>query len=87
MRFRPGDRETIAGILRQLAPASRAEPGCLNYVAHTVQGDPDTVVIYEQYRDEAAREEHRSSPHFARWATDGLYEHMLERSVEDLDAL
>ena len=87
LRFRPEDRGTIAGILRELAPASRREPGCVHYVAHTVQGDPDTVVIYEQYRDEAAREEHRNSPHFVRWATGGLYRHMLERSVEDLDAL
>ena len=87
LRFKPEDRETIAGILRELATASRLEPGCANYVAHTVQGDPDTVLIYEQYRDESAREAHRQSPHFARLATGGLYQRMLDRSVEDLDAL
>ena len=87
LRFKPEDRETIAGILRELAVVSRLEPGCVNYVAHTVQGVPDTVLIYEQYRDEAAREAHRASPHFAKLASGGLYQHMLERAVEDLDAL
>lgn len=87
LRFRPEDRERIAAILRELTEASRTEPGCVNYVAHTVQGEPDTVLIYEQYRDEAAREAHRASSHFERLATGGLYQHMLERSVETLDAL
>ncbi len=87
LRFRPEDRELIAGLLRELAEASREEPGCVNYVAHTVQGEPDTVLIYEQYRDEAAREAHRQKPHFARLATGGLYQHMLDRAAENLDAL
>ncbi len=87
LRFRPEDRGTIAGILRELAELSRQEPGCVNYVAHTVQGEPETVLIYEQYVDEAAREAHRQTPHFARLATGGLYQHMLDRAVEDLDAL
>ncbi len=87
LRFKPEDRETIANILRELTTASRQEPGCVTYVAHTVQGEPDTVLIYEQYRDEAAREAHRQTPHFAQLATGGLYQHMLDRSVEDLDAL
>ena len=45
MRFRPEDRATIAGFLRHLTLASRAEPGCASYVTHTVQADPDTVLI------------------------------------------
>lgn len=87
LRFKPADRATIAGILRELTEASRTEPGCVSYVAHTVQGEPDTVLIYEQYRDEAALEAHRQSPHFARWATGGLYRHTTDRAVENLDAL
>ena len=87
LRFRPEDRETIAYMLRELTAASRQEPGCVTYVAHTVQGDPDTVLIYEQYGDEAAREAHRQTPHFMRLATGGLYQHMLDRAVENLDAL
>jgi quinol monooxygenase YgiN len=87
MRFRPEDRETVAGILRDLTLASRQEPGCVSYIAHQVEADPDTVLIYEQYRDAAALDAHRASPHFARLATGGLYQHMVERAVENLIAL
>ncbi|MGI4829359.1 MAG: putative quinol monooxygenase [Janthinobacterium lividum] len=87
LRFRTDDREQIAGILRELTLASRQEPGCVSYIAHTVEADPDTVLIYEQYRDEAAVEQHRATPHFARLAVGGLYQRMLDRSVENLIAL
>lgn len=87
MRFRPEDRAEIAEILRELTTASRQEPGCITYVPHTVEAEPDTVLIYEQYRDEAAVEAHRASPHFKRWAVGGLYQRMLDRSVENLVAL
>ena len=87
LRFRDEDREQIARILRELTAASREEPGCVSYVAHTVESDPNTVLIYEQYRDEAAAEQHRATPHFARLAVGGLYQRMLERHVENLIAL
>ena len=87
MTFRPDDREEIATILRELTAASRQEPGCVSYIAHRVESDPDTIVIYEQYRDAAALDAHRASPHFALYAIGGLYQRMLTRSVEMLDAL
>jgi hypothetical protein len=52
-------RETtaiIAETLRQLTLASRQEEGCVNYIAHFVESDPATVVLYEQYVDEEALE-------------------------------
>ena len=70
-----------------MTAASREEPGCVTYVPHFVDGDADTVVLYEQYRDEAAVEAHRASPHFAQFAIGGLYQKMLDRSVEDLTAI
>jgi quinol monooxygenase YgiN len=70
-----------------LTPLSRQEPGCVNYVSHTVESDPTTVVIYEQYKDEAAVEHHRGTAHFAKYAVGGLYQKMLERHVETLIAL
>lgn len=87
MTFRPEDREEIAIILRELTAASRQEPGCMNYVPHRVESDPDTILIYEQYRDHAAADAHRNSPHFAQYAVGGLYQRMLQRSVEMLDAI
>jgi quinol monooxygenase YgiN len=87
MTFRSEDRAEIARILRELAILSRQEPGCVSYIPHLVESDPDTIVIYEQYRDEAALEHHRGTPHFAKFAIGGLYQKMLERSLENLTAL
>lgn len=87
MRFAPEDRVEVDEILRKLVEASRREPGCRNYVAHRVEGDPDTVVIYEQYVDTAAEEAHRNTSHFKKYAVGGLFQKMLERNREDLSAL
>jgi quinol monooxygenase YgiN len=48
MKFRSDDRTRVAELLTALAKASRQEPGCVSYIPHTVDGEPDTVVIYEQ---------------------------------------
>jgi quinol monooxygenase YgiN len=87
MKFAPEDREDIAEILRQLTAASRQEPGCVSFIPHQVEGDTDAVLIYEQYKDAAAEDAHRRSAHFKKYAVDGLYQRMLERSREDLAAL
>jgi quinol monooxygenase YgiN len=87
MSFSPEDRAEIAEILRALTLASRQEPGCVSYIPHHLDGDRDTVLIYEQYRDEASAEAHRQSPHFKQYAVGGLYQRMKDRMREDLVAL
>jgi quinol monooxygenase YgiN len=87
LRFSPEDHDDIAAILRELTRLSRHEPGCVSYIPHFIDGDANTVLIYEQYRDEAAVEAHRASPHFAQYAIGGLYQKMLDRSVENLTAI
>lgn len=87
MRFDAKDHEEIVEILRGLTEASRKEPGCVTYVPHFVDGDGVTVVIYEQYADEAALDFHRNSPHFQQYAVGGLYQKMLERQLENLTAV
>ena len=87
MTFRSDDRDEIHQILRELTRLSRQEEGCVSYIPHSVESDPDTIVIYEQYRDESAAEFHRGTPHFAKYAVGGLYQRMLERNVENLTAI
>jgi quinol monooxygenase YgiN len=84
LTFEEGDRDAIAELLRHLTPASRQEPGCINYIAHFVEAEPLTVVIYEQYLDEAALEYHRNSPHFKEYAASGLYRLKHARNLERL---
>ena len=87
MRFKAEDAPRVREALHGLAGPSREEPGCLCYMPHFVDGEPATVLIYEQYRDEAAVEAHRATEHFRRWAVGGLYQMMLERQVETLVAI
>jgi quinol monooxygenase YgiN len=87
MTFRTDDRAEIAQVLGELTRFSRQEPGCISYIPHHVESDPDTILIYEQYKDEAAADAHRTSPHFAKYAIGVLYQKMLERSKEMLTAI
>ena len=87
MTFDQDDHDAIAEILCRLAEASRKEPGCVSYIPHFVEGEGSTVVIYEQYADEAALEFHRATPHFHHYAIGGLYQKMKERRMENLTAV
>ena len=86
-KFSPDDRADVVETLRLLAEASRQEPGCVNYIPHHVEDDPNTVLIYEQYQDTKALEAHRASEHFKNHAVGGLYQKMLDRRLENLIAL
>ena len=81
------EQEKAKEYLRILTAESRKEPGCVTYVPHFVQEGPATVLIYEQYRDEAALEYHRNTPHFRDYATNGLYKLITSRQLERLDAV
>lgn len=87
LKFAPEDRDDVAESLRALTAASRQERGCVSYIPHFLEDDPDTVFIYEQYRDAQALTAHRESEHFKIHAVGGLFQKMRERSVENLVAL
>ncbi len=71
-RFAPEDRTYIDSILAPLAEASRAEPGCVTYIPHWLRDEPNTLLLYEQYTDQAAADAHRATAHFAEFVTGGL---------------
>jgi quinol monooxygenase YgiN len=87
LKFASEDRADVAESLRLLAAASRQEPGCINYIPHQLEDEPDTVVIYEQYTDQKALADHHASEHFKKYAVGGIYQKMRDRSVENLLAL
>jgi quinol monooxygenase YgiN len=87
MRFDSKDREQVGELLRALAEESRRETGCVVYVPHRIEGEPDTVLIYEQYADAGALAAHRASAHYRRYAIQGLYQLLRERASENLSAL
>lgn len=46
------------------------EPETLVYLTHVEDGDPDSRVFYELYRDRAAFEDHEASGHVRRFLTE-----------------
>jgi quinol monooxygenase YgiN len=64
----PGTDQVVREALSILAPASRAEPGCLVYIVHYDPNQPLVFNIFEVYDDEAAYQKHSTYPHFAEQA-------------------
>jgi autoinducer 2-degrading protein len=67
-----GREPEVAALFEKLAAESRKEPGCLMYQVHKHKTDPRRFFIYEQYKDDAALEAHRTTSHFLQTAKKDL---------------
>jgi quinol monooxygenase YgiN len=85
--IQPGHENEAVEFFRVLAVETRKEPGCRLYVAHRSLAEPRRFFLYEQYDDHAAVDAHRASPHFARYATGGLFAIVESRSPELYESL
>jgi quinol monooxygenase YgiN len=63
-----GREAEVTGVLSKLTDESRKEPGCVMYQVHRHKTEPRRFFIYEQYKDDAALEAHRATPHFLQYA-------------------
>jgi quinol monooxygenase YgiN len=63
-----GRESDVAGVFSKLTEESRKEPGCAMYLVHRHKTEPRRFLVYEQYKDDAALEVHRASPHFLQYA-------------------
>jgi len=80
--IKPGHEAEAVELFGKLTAATRAEPGCRMYQAHRSTVDPRRFFLYEQYDDQAALDAHRAAPHFARYATGGLFAILENRTPE-----
>ena len=64
---REGQEEAVAAALAEVAPLSRAEPGCLAIAACRSTRDPRLFWIHSRWRNEAAFELHAALPHTVRF--------------------
>ena len=71
--IQPGAEDQAVVLFSALTDATRAEPGNVMYVVHRAVTDGRRFFLYEQYESQAALDAHRAAPHFARYATNGLY--------------
>jgi len=73
MTAREGEEDRANELIVQLVEGSRGEPGNVHYIAHRDADNPRTFMIYEQYRDKAAFEEHGQTDHFQTLAAGELF--------------
>jgi len=80
--IKAGHEEEAVALFVGLTGPTRAEPGCRMYLAHRSLADPRRFFLYEQYDDQAALDAHRESPHFERYARNGLFPIIESRAPE-----
>jgi quinol monooxygenase YgiN len=68
-----GKEDEALGVMRELAEASRKEPGNELYIPTQDPANPRSFLFYEQYVDKAAFEAHGASPHFKELALGKLF--------------
>jgi autoinducer 2-degrading protein len=65
-RVKPTERERFLKAIEEHTLASeRDEPGCVRFNVLQDAEDPDIYYLLEIFRDEAALEAHRATPHLA----------------------
>jgi quinol monooxygenase YgiN len=87
MTAREGEEERAAELIGRLAEASSAEPGNVHYIPHRDPDNPRVFLIYEQYHDKVAFEEHGATDHFKSIALAELFPLMEERERTFYDVL
>jgi quinol monooxygenase YgiN len=61
----PGKQGEVIAALQRMTPlVKQHEPGCHLYQVSRSQDNPDLLMLYELYADEAAVQAHRETPHF-----------------------
>jgi quinol monooxygenase YgiN len=60
----PGKAADLRALLLGMAPLCRAEPGNLHWDVWRDQAHGDRYILDELYRDTAAVESHRKTPHY-----------------------
>ncbi len=59
LKVKEGKMEEAIGILKEIVPRVKEnEPGCLEYIPHTVRGEENSILFYEKYQDKEALKIH-----------------------------
>jgi (4S)-4-hydroxy-5-phosphonooxypentane-2,3-dione isomerase len=75
------DAEKAAAILRELRAASRSEPGVIAFEVARSSENPNEFALYEAYQDEAARDAHAKTEHFATFVINGIRKLAVARNA------
>ena len=80
-----GMGDLVAATLAKHVAATRAEPGCVQFVAYRARDNRDRFLLYEQYVDEEAFDAHRKSPHFRTYVEGTIAPLLSERWRDSYD--
>ncbi len=64
LKVRDGKMSDAIEVLKEVVPKVKAsEPGCLEYIPHTVKGpkEKSTIIFYEKYADKDALKTHSAN--------------------------
>jgi quinol monooxygenase YgiN len=83
VKAKQGSEKQLEDALRAMVPNVRSEAGTEAYILHKSVQDPGVFLFYEVYKDQAAVEAHRKTPHMATLmkATGGLVEGRMQVDV------
>jgi quinol monooxygenase YgiN len=76
----PGRAEALAAAIREEAPQTRAEPGCLGIDTYRSIRDPHLFHIHSRWTDEAAFEVHAGLAHTVKFI--GVVEELIDQPLE-----
>jgi len=80
-KVKPGELANVLALLPEVARASSAEEGNLFYKIQQDNTDPDTLLLFEGYKDETAAAEHRKSAHFQTIVVDKIVPLLASREI------
>ncbi|MDD4362891.1 MAG: putative quinol monooxygenase [Atribacterota bacterium] len=64
--IKEGKKEEFKNLAAELIKGSQQEPGCVSYDLYEDINNVNTVAFIEEWKDLAAIEGHRKSPHFTK---------------------
>lgn len=68
VEVKPDRLDDFLQVMDHDAIESRKEEGCLRFDVLRDLSDPNKFVFYEVYRDQAAIDFHKATPHFKGWS-------------------
>lgn len=80
-QVKEGKIEVVLNLLAEVAKKSTQEKGNLFYKIHQSNSEPNTLILFEGYTDEAAVDEHRNSAHFQNLVIGTIIPNLENREV------
>ena len=81
VKYQPGAIEKLKGDMKKVVAATRKEDGCINYDFAVDVTDPNTLIIFERWRDQKALDSHIQSAHVIEWRKAGAAAGPAERNL------